>query len=317
VPAFLLVLAWVLVGAPVLDGEASTGSREAFGHLSAVVALAAFTGLLVLLGLKPKELVIGKDNRVSTSKAQALVWTYAIAAALLSLIVTKWAGEDAGYKALLGEGIKEEYLILLGGPFAAAILAKGIVSSKTASGQLTKLEGEPEPRQIFSNDQGGTDLVDTQYVLFNLVALTFFIGAFIAEADDGLPQMPELLVGLTGVAAATYVSNKAVISQTPALTRLVPSKGKQGIKVVIFGKWLRLPKLENGQPTYEEPLVTFDQFKADIDSAASRTTPSGDDQLTVTVPSIEGVTAEKAIDVQVFNARGAESNKLQFTIQPP
>jgi hypothetical protein len=313
--AAALVLAWILVGLPVFDGHSSRENQEAFGHLSAVLALGAFTALLLLLGLKLKGLVVGRDNRVSTSKVQALVWTYALAWALLSLIFTKWAGADAGYQALLKEGIKEEYLILLGGPFAAAILAKGIVSNKAATGQIAKTEGTPEPKQIFSSDDGSTDLVDTQYVVFNLVALVYFIGAFIDEASDGLPQLPEVLVALTGVAAAAYVSNKVVLNQTPTLSSLLPGKGAQGSQVTIYGRWLRLPKLENGQQVYEDAQVTFDGRLAQVDAAASESTTSGEDKLKATVPTIPGLTAEKAVEVQAVSALGTKSNTLPFTVE--
>jgi hypothetical protein len=315
-PVLGFLVVWLLVLLQVTDGHSSDNTEEVLGHLSGLLAVGALTGLLLGLGLSVKGLVVGKDNRVSTSKVQALVWTYAIAAALVSLIVAKWAGAADGYDALTKHGVQEEYLILLGGPFAAAILAKGIVTSKVASGQVAKTEGQPHPKQIFSGDDGNTDLVDTQYVFFNLVALIFFVGTFIAEAEKGLPTISPTLIALTGVAAATYVSNKAVLNEAPSLIRLVPSRGPATTPVTVYGKGLRLPKLEDGNTIYEEPQVTFDDRPGDVDAAASRSTVSGEDRVQVKVPTISELQAEKAVEVEAINARGTASNKLTFTVEP-
>ena len=70
---------------------------------------------------------------------------------------------------------------------------------------------------LVSNDAGETDLVDSQYAIFNLVALCYVIGVFVTAAVNAgdlatvrLPTIPSALLGLTGVAALTYVGNKAV-----------------------------------------------------------------------------------------------------------
>jgi hypothetical protein len=309
------LIAWGLVLASVVKGDSSQTNLEWFGHLTAVLALVLITIALVVLGLDPKGLVVGKDNRVSTSKLQALIWTYALAAALLSLVVANWAGAEKGYEALLKEGLKDEYLLLLGGPFAAAVAAKAIITAKADSGQVTKTEGTPELSQAVSDDTGNADLVDMQYLLFNFVALSFFVGAFVTQANDGLPEIPDVLVGLTGVAAATYVTNKAVLSEAPTLLRIVPWVSSVGEEVTLFGRSLRLPKLSaQGEPEFEPALVTFNGVTATVGESSS--TPTGDDQLKVTVPSIPGLGGQTAVNVQAFNARGVPSNTLAFTIQP-
>jgi hypothetical protein len=308
-----LGIAWILVAIPVFEGDSSSQNLEWFGHLSAILILGLATLMLLLIGGDLKGLVVGQDNRVSTGKLQALVWTYAISAGLLSLLVNDWGGGGAGYDALLEEGLKDEYLILLGGPFAAAILAKGIVSRKAADGDITKTAGTPELSQAFSDDQGRADLNDMQYLLFNLVALAFFIGAFIDEPFDGFPEIPDVLVGLTGVAAATYVSNKAVLKEKPTLQRILPAQGKAGTSVVIFGTSLLLPKLIDDQLSFDSPIVTFNGISAAV--TASESSAPGVDRITVTVPQISSDAAPQAVNLQAFNAAGVESNALAFTLE--
>ena len=47
-----------------------------------------------------KSLVIGQDNRFSTSKTTALLWTYTVAVALGSFVVAKWLGHPGGLARL-------------------------------------------------------------------------------------------------------------------------------------------------------------------------------------------------------------------------
>ena len=138
------------------------------------------------LRIDVEPLVLGQDKRLSTSKLQALLWTYALLGVLLAIVIANWMGQGAGYQHLVGQGLPEEYLLLLGGPFAAAIASKALVAGKVEDGTLTKTEGtgsgvKARAGEAFGDDQGNTDLVDTQYLLFNLPALTYVIGGFINQ----------------------------------------------------------------------------------------------------------------------------------------
>jgi hypothetical protein len=313
-------IAWALVLAQVADGNSSETNEQWFGHLTAVLALGLFTAALYALRRSLAGLVMGKDNRVSTSKLQVLVWTYAIAGGLVSLVVAKWAGAAAGYDNLLKEGLKDEYLILLGGPFAAAIAAKAIIGAKVENKTITKTDGPTDAStgelaaQAISDDTGNVDLVDTQYLLFNLVALVYFIGGFVTQTEDGFPEIPDLLVALTGASAAAYVSNKAVLRALPVLTSVFPAKAAVGEPVNIFGTTLLIPR-EGGTEQYQDVHVAFDGLEAPVVDKSHAV--SGDDRLTVNVP---GGTSDGS-KVWVLNFKGAKSNELPFTVidsvQPP
>jgi branched-subunit amino acid transport protein len=184
-------------------------------------------------------LFVGQDKRVSTSKTVATVWTYAVASALLSLVVAKWLGHGGGlHNQTKVNELQAQYALLIGGPLGAAILAKGIVGSQAASGTASKPPGSPTASQLVSNDQGETDLGDLQYILFNTVALIFFFGEFLRTPVSGLPTLPDLLVGLTSVSAVGYVGKKTLPSAGPTITDVQPDHGKPADRVRIFGTGL-------------------------------------------------------------------------------
>jgi hypothetical protein len=53
-------------------------------------------------------------------------------------------------------------------------------------------------------------LGDFQYFAFTLLALGFFVVAFVDSPTNGLPAIPGTLLVLSGVSLATYVGKKAL-----------------------------------------------------------------------------------------------------------
>ena len=159
-------------------------------------------------------LFLGLDGRTSTSKLQAFLWTYAVLWALISLLTG--AGVEA-FNDILNHDPREEYLLLLGGPYAAAIAAKAITTQQVTKGLTTKppkatRKGTASERvvEIVANDEGALDLGDFQYFAFTLLALTYFAWALIRTPADGLPPIPATLLVLTGVSLGAYVGKKAL-----------------------------------------------------------------------------------------------------------
>lgn len=89
---------------------------------------------LVVLGWV-RGAIVGADKRASTSKTAAVVWTYSLATALLSIVIVKWLGHPHALQDLEKAGLQAQYGVLIGGTLGAAIAAKGIVSTQVASGQ--------------------------------------------------------------------------------------------------------------------------------------------------------------------------------------
>jgi hypothetical protein len=125
------------------------------------------------------------------------------------LIHTRGAGLD-------NVKLSQQYLALLGIPAAGAVGAAAITQSKTKTGALTKTTAAASPTplqgigQLFSNDQGEADVLDSQYLAFSLLLLGYFFAQFLTSESTTLPTLPDTLVGLTAVSAAGYLAKKGV-----------------------------------------------------------------------------------------------------------
>lgn len=213
----------------------------------ATTVMCVFLGLLHATDRKPTTTgvskgygifrpVIGGDRRWSTSLTQLALWTMAVGLAF-AFLVGRVMFEGVEFDKVIPGDRWDEYLLLLGGPFAAAVLAKGLVTFKMTNGTLQKTEpaedDRPKASQIVTSDDGGSDLVDAQYLLFNIVALGYFVIEFVRSGV--LPEMPSPLLALTGGAAALYTANKAATSNPPTITAVTPRTATWGDTVTVFG----------------------------------------------------------------------------------
>lgn len=247
---------------------------QAFGTGTVFVGLA----LLTLLGGRSYgafSALIGADRRTSTSKTQAGLWTVVLAWGIAYLL-GRHLFEHQPLHYVLPQDTWDQYLLLLGGPFAAAVLAKGIVTYKLENGTLTKTTLGPDAatiNQVLQDDANQTDLVDSQYFLFNLVAIVYFLVQIARKPV--LPTMPAVLLAATSGAAALYVGYKAASRNKPVISSVVPRTARQGDLLTITGSNI----LGGGTPSQVQ--VEMEQFgpltvQGDAtDSKVKATLPSG------------------------------------------
>ena len=279
-------------------------------------------------------ILIGADNRLSTSKLAAFAWTWALAWAVLSLAIAEWVGAPAGWDALVKDGLQDEYLILLGGPFIALVSAKALVSADTASGTQVKVPASDKEQtttdrlsQAFSDDNGQTDLVDTQYLLFGAITVLVFVVLFIRHSSQGLPDLPDTLVGLASVGATAYVANKVAAKDAPPhLERVVPDRAAPGQEVTLYGRHLLTVSQGGKRAATSDPIHVFVGSVTDVEVNPSddnaHTSPSGSDYLKLTIPAtLPGApiaAGDVAAPLSVRNADGVVSdNTLAFTLVIP
>lgn len=237
--------------------------------ISFVLALLILAGVTFLFRSQFAGLIKGKDQRTSTSKTQALLWTYAVTFALLTLLAANAIVEAAhaisphtdylklpakGERTLAGNvavpftefvnsGLDATYFFLLGLPFGGAIAAKAITSTKVANGTVVKPPKDEAPddtkkgavAEVVVDDEGDADVGDFQYFLLNLVALGFFLSQFLIHPAKGLPEMPDTLVAITSVSAAAYVTKKGLYRDPPVLLSVDPPAAAPGELVHIYG----------------------------------------------------------------------------------
>lgn len=230
------VVGWIAAGVadePVLDQDPGRWRALAF-------ALSVIGGGLLLLQLIGRSSgygvfrpVVGSDNRVSTSLTQLAVWTVTLVTTL-AFLTGRVLFEDQAFATVVPGERWDEYLLLLGGPFAAAVIAKGTVTYKLSQGTMQKSTAvEASPAQVVTGDSGSADLVDAQYLLFNLVALGYLVVALVRTPV--LPEMPSTLLALTGATAAGYVANKAAVRNAPRITSVSPAVVNVGDWVTVYG----------------------------------------------------------------------------------
>ena len=238
----------------------------------------------------------GQDGRTSTSKTFILMWTLLVGWALIALLSAgelvgahrcasagtataaaiaagirrcTHAGDplallQLGWHHFMRAGLAGGYLVLLGVPAAAGIAAKGITQAQVQSGTAVKkpVQGRgPAARiaEIFSADDGTTDIGDFQYLIFNLVTAGYFVAQFLNPDGSGLPVMPDTLLGLTSVSASLYVGKKAVGNTQPQITGVFPLPLRDGQTFTVIGAELTV---DPASPTDTRPQVTIDGVPA-------------------------------------------------------
>ena len=219
------------VRAAAVCGPGQHGGPWLAHHAPSVLVGAAVVlglGWLLVAFSGWSKLVVGADGRLSTSRTITAAWTLVVAWSITTvlLIVIARSGlphcdlaTDFGNKL---HPLSDTYLLLLGGPFAALVLAKGITLSRLNNGSLVKTTNDAgiKPKDLVSNDSGEADLVDFQFCLFNLIALVFVVVAFAWHPAAGLPAIPTALAGLTSASALAYTTNKAFVDNQPVINKV-------------------------------------------------------------------------------------------------
>jgi hypothetical protein len=193
--------------------------------------------------------LIGLDNRVSTSRTIAFLWTVVVAYCLLTLVLVATARVSTatppppgwippGWIEAALQPLAPAYLVALGAPFAAAVAAGVIVGQRTSNGDLQKSMNTSRPTalDVVTDDSGNLDLVDLQYTLFNAIAVVFVITQFVPHPARGMPTIPAAFAVLTGLSAAVYTSNKAAVRNPPVITQVLTPQVVAGGQVTVLGQ---------------------------------------------------------------------------------
>jgi hypothetical protein len=286
-----------LAGAP---GPSPSSSEVRGTRLILIVGLVVFVVLLAIF----RTMLVGADKRLSTSKTIAAAWSALVAGALFAFVVAKFAEYPKALESMMHSGLAGQYGLLIGGSLGSAIAAKAIVSSQVSKNSAAKSSGTgPNVAQLVQNDAEETDLGDFQYVLFNFVAMVFFVGTLIESPTVGFPHIPDILLGLTSVSAAGYVTKKALPSGAPA-AMLDQAKGAELSAVVIKGSGLLI-----GEPPNATPLIVL--FGSRVARLLDKERAGTTDSIRVEVP--EGLPQGEPVQVVVVTPAPARINAGPFT----
>jgi hypothetical protein len=241
----------------------------------AAVAAGAPAGAIQGADASRGGLLMGWDKRLSTSKTVATVWTFVVAymVIVILLVALRVDGSAKFFSDTLSKA-SDLYLVFLGGPYAAAVIAK-VNASSNASVQKSDGNGSIDPLAIISDDAGAINLYDFQYTLFNLVAIVAMILLFLGHPSLGLPDVPGFLATLTGGAALVYTTNKVANTNPPKLVSISPTSARVGEDVTLYGSSFLAPGKTDGSI-----LVTIGENAT---------------QTTLTVPTINSGSATFAV----------------------
>ena len=144
-------LLWAVLELAHLEGEGNVERYPYWALLAASLMYLAAFGILEHVGSNgaPNRaqygwvaLLIGADGRLSTSKTQAVLWTVILATVIVFLAGIVAFGPGSG-PDLFDDTHWEQYLVLLGGPFAAAVV---MIQSLAADDTPTPRSSARSPR---------------------------------------------------------------------------------------------------------------------------------------------------------------------------
>lgn len=334
----LAAVVTLLVGRPWSDDTRIT--RHAFS-IAVVIAVAILAALAAINWRRGEAGLVGyvqgEDGRLSTGLTQAAFWTMALTIMLLYFALLDSFSMNEAYNfdtTVGGDEFKEQYLFLLGGPFAAAAAARVLTGAKVDEGTLQKVESSPQFRDVLTDDSGRGNLPDAQFFAFNLVAIAWFV-LVLWEKPTELPTLPNVLVGLTSLSALSYTAAKAVAGNKPLITSVTRHVGvgeraselriTPGSSIEIRGSNF-VPEGARSRVQLAKIQIRFSQQSATgatsnvqtlprfiLDRKKKITSPS-DGSLIAVVPAslLPGST-----DVTVITAAGIESDTKEFALEEP
>src|SRR5262249_29028802 len=158
------------------------------------------------------------------------------------------------------------------------------VSYKVNNNTLQKVPN-PSPAgfsitDAVGNDNGTPSLVDSQYLIFNMIAFLYVAVNFVERGT--LVDVPVMLLGLTSTAAGVYALNKRLQATPPQVQLVTPNVVAPGTSVTIKGNNL-MPSGSSG--TKNMRVTIGGAVASDVEPVTSDPKQGNDtDTITATAP---------------------------------
>ncbi|TGA91870.1 hypothetical protein E4099_28045 [Streptomyces palmae] len=315
---------WVLVGVlaitqlvTALVGDGWTSARTA-GLVAALLSGVLLTaagwwhrargGALAVL--------IGEDNRLSTSRTVAVWWVLFTGYAVLTLALERVGGAAGELRLRRSAAL----LAVVATGCLVAVVARLVVANRIRAQRTQKVPAErARAADLLTDDAGRGSFTDTQYVLLNAAAGAFGCVALVREPHR-LPGLPWGLAVLTGVSALTYLAAKYAEGGRPMVLSVVRVREagdldgpiRTGDDIEIRGSGF-VPPGAMAPDRLARTVVRIGAVHVHVPlvPVAGGFTNPADTVLTVPVPAeVEPGRTE----VQVITASGAESNRYSIDV---
>lgn len=230
-----------------LEGSRNRAAASPYFAWFGVLAVAVLWLISFLLAgdWNPLALAMGLDNRLSTSKMQALLWTATIGFVYAMLYADRLITHhivDAIHV------VPANVLIALGMSATSVVAAKAITSSQIAANPQAKGTNDSPSYDfgaLVTDDGAATaSLTKVQFLFWTVVAIVVYLVTAMQKAATvaacspididsgqlacGLPDIDTMLMAFMGLGHATYLGAKLARSPSPMLTSVVASVTPDG-----------------------------------------------------------------------------------------
>lgn len=175
-----------------------------------------FAVALLLTGFHPGGLILGVDNRYSSSQFQTVLWFWVVLSAYMALVFQRMAAAGWGYVG--GVDIPNNLLILSGVSVLSFTGAKLISRSKAGAegAPLKTMAAAPQPSDLVRDDAQRTDLGDLQMIVITMLAVVIYAISMVEFMDHiefrrvvTMPDVDATLLAIFTLGQAAYLGKKA------------------------------------------------------------------------------------------------------------
>jgi hypothetical protein len=216
----------------------------------------------------PLALAMGLDNRLSTSKFQALLWT-ACVGFVYSMIYADRVITYGNVDPITD--VPQNVLFALGISVASAVGAKAITSSQVAADPNHKdAQAAPsyDPSALVRDDGSSTaSLTKVQILFWTVIAIVVYITSALhylpviapCPVNCTFPDIDTTLMIFMGLGHATYLGGKLVGGATPQLSKVTEENGPGGKTLILAGSSLGSSGvvLVNGEAVKDELIQSW------------------------------------------------------------
>ncbi|PIL39189.1 hypothetical protein CR103_13960 [Massilia psychrophila] len=183
--------------------------------------LAAAASLLLIAFIfigKPTTLILGEDNRYSTSKFQAALWFWLVISGYIAIVFHRM--NAAGWNYIGGVDIPPNLLLLSGISVLTYAGAKAITNSQiedaASKGEVARTRAdEPAVKNLVTSKGDRVDLGDYQMVVITILAVVVYAVGVVEfmehiefRREITMPDVDATLLAIFGLGQAAYLGKK-------------------------------------------------------------------------------------------------------------
>lgn len=199
----------------------------------------------------PLALAMGMDNRLSTSKLQALLWTATVGFVYAMGYANRYITHN--YVDPI-HSVPQNVLIALGMSVTSVVAAKAITTAQVAANPAAKDANTAvsyDPTALVADDgSASVSLPKVQVLFWTVISIVVYILSAFQRApalatcspaaldanspNCGLPDIDTMLMVFMGLGHATYLGGKLASTPTPALTSASAQATADGRRIVVL-----------------------------------------------------------------------------------